>query len=167
MKRIGLYIDVSNLYFCLHNNLKGKLDYSALLKFLEPLGTISIAKAYGAQVKDEASAFIRLLEGLGFQTFYKTPKYYGATHNGKADHDVSIAIDVVKDLPELDMVILATADGDMTPLVEYIKSFNKSIVIIGSNISKELQDTCTKYIEIPSSLVIPIRRRHNGPSSNA
>jgi len=161
MTRIGLYVDVSNLYFCLYNNLKGKLNYSALLEFLDPLGDLRIKKAYGAQVKEEASGFIKLLEGLGFETFYKAPKYFGAKHVGKADWDVGLAIDVIKDLDEVDMVILATADGDMTPLAEYTIALGKEVVVIGSNISKELQDACTTYIELPSSLIIPIRRRPN------
>ena len=165
MKQIGLYIDVSNLYFCLYNNLRGKLNYSALLEFLDPLGRFVIKKAYGAQANTEATKFIDTLHSLGFETFYKTPKNYGSS--SKADWDVGITIDVVQDLERLDMVILATADGDMTPLAQYIRSYNKDVVIVGSNISKELQDISTKYIEIPSSLVIPIRRRNtHAPSSN-
>lgn len=156
MKRIGLYIDVSNLYFCLYNNLHGKLDYTALLDFLEPLGEIVTKRAYGAQVKDEAAKFIEFLESLGFEAFYKAPKTYGNT--AKADHDVKIAIDIIKDMTKHDMIILASADGDMTPLVEYVQGHGIDVVIIGSNISKELQDTATKSIEIPSSLVMPIRR---------
>ena len=166
MKRIGLYIDVSNLYFCLYNNLKGKLNYAELLSFLKPLGDMVLMKAYGAQVKDEAAGFIKLLHELGFETNYKAPKYFGAKHVGKADHDVGIAMDIVEDLWDLDMVILATADGDMTPLAKYIRKHDKDVVIIGSNISKELSEAVTQYIEIPSSLVIPIRRRNNATPSN-
>ena len=158
MRQIGLYVDVSNLYFCLFNNLRGKLNYAALLEFLDPLGRFVIKKAYGAQVKEEAAGFIKLLQDLGFETRYKTPKNYGSA--SKADWDVGICIDIVQDLSRLDMVLLATADGDMTPLAEFILDQGKEIVVIGSNISKELQDMATKYIEIPSSLVLPIRRRH-------
>ena len=159
MVNIGLYVDVSNLYFCIYNNLKGKLNYAKLIEFIQPLGHIVTAKAYGAQVKDEASVFIETLEKLGFTTYYKKPKYFGQTHTGKADWDVGIAVDIIKDLDNLDMVILATADGDMTPLAEYIKEQGKEIVVIGSKISRELQDSVTKYIEIPNSLVMPLRRK--------
>lgn len=159
MKRIGLYIDVSNLYFCLYNNLHGKLNYAKLIEFLEPLGDRIVSKAYGAQVKNEAEGFIKLLESLSFETFYKKPKYFGATHTGKADWDVGIAIDIIKDMDRIDMVILATADGDMTPLAKYLKEHGKDVVVIGSNISQELRAEVTKFIEIPNSLVIPIRRK--------
>lgn len=159
MNKIGLYVDVSNLYFCLYNNLKGKLNYAKLIDFLSPLGDICIAKAYGAQVNNEAEAFIETLQSLGFETHYKHPKYFGQTHTGKADWDVGIAIDIVKDLEKVDMVVLATADGDMSPLASYVIEKGKQIVVIGSNISKELQENVTKYIEIPNSLVIPLRRQ--------
>jgi len=157
--RIGLYVDVSNLYFCLYNNMHGKLDYSALNAFIEPLGEVVLRKAYGAQVKDEAASFIQLLERLGFEAYYKQPKYYGAKHIGKADWDVGIAIDIVRDLVDLDMIILATADGDMAPVIQYAKEKGKQVVVIGSNISHELQNIVTKYIEIPESLVIPLGRK--------
>lgn len=166
MKRIGLYIDVSNLYFCLYNNLKGKLNYAALVEYLQPIGDIVIKKAYGAQVKEEAAGFIKTLHGLDFETYYKAPKYFGAKHVGKADWDVGMAVDIIKDLDSIDMVILATADGDMAPLAEYVIERGKEIVIVGSNISKELQESCTTYIELPSSLVLPIRRRIKHASSN-
>jgi len=159
MKKMGLYVDVSNLYYCLFNNLHGKLNYAELLAFIEPLGTLVLAKAYGAQVKNEADSFIAKLEKLGFETYYKEPKYYNAKHTGKADWDVGIAVSIIEDLAQLDIVVLATADGDMTPLAEYVISQGKDIIVIGSNISQELQEACTTYIEIPSSFVIPVRRR--------
>jgi len=157
MKKIGLYVDVSNLYFCLCNNQRGKLNYSELVTFLDPLGNIIIRKAYGAQIKDEATQFIQSLQNLGFIANYKAPKTYGNVT--KADWDVGIAVDIIKDLEHLDMIIIATADGDMCPLVQYILEHGKDAVIIGSGISKELQRTATKCIEIPASLVVPFRRK--------
>ena len=153
MKKIGLYIDVSNLYYCIYNNMKSKLNYSKLLEFITPLGDIVIAKAYGAQVKDEAEPFIKRLKELSFETFYKVPVH------GKADWDVGISVDIIKDLKDVDMVILATADGDMVPLAKYVLSLDKEIVVIGSNISKELQHNVTKHIEIPRSMVTSLRRK--------
>ena len=100
MRRIGLYVDVSNLYYCIFNNMRGKLNYSKLLDFISPIGDVVIAKAYGAQVKEEAESFIAFLRGLSFETFYKVP-----TH-GKADWDVGITVDVIKDLENIDIVVL-------------------------------------------------------------
>lgn len=153
MNMLGLYIDVSNLYYCIYNNSRGKLNYQKLIDFLSPLGTFAVKKAYGAQAENEAENFIKILNDLGIETFYKTPKYFGAKHQGKADWDVGITIDVIKDLDKLDTVILATADGDMAPLVKYCIEKDKMVIIIGSNISKELKDTATKTIELPPSLV--------------
>ena len=156
--KIGLYIDVSNLYYCLYNNMKGKLNYSGLLDFFEPLGSIIIRKAYGAQLKDEAKTFIAILEKLGFEAIYKEPKYYakggGAYTNGKADWDVGIAVDCIKDMSKVDAYILGTADGDMSPLVKYLIEDGKTVIIFGNNISKELREVATKAIEIPASLLI-------------
>jgi len=155
--KIGLYVDVSNLYFCLYNNLRAKLNYAELIEFISPIGEVVLAKAYGAQVKDEAAGFIKLLHKLGYTTYYKEPKHYGDV--SKADWDVGIAVDIIRDLDNVDMVALITADGDMVPLAQYVLDQGKKVLIMGSNISKELQDVATTYIEIPSSLVIPLRRQ--------
>lgn len=153
MNRLGIYVDISNLYYCVFNKHKGKLDYAKLLEFLLPLGEIAFAKAYGAQVKDEAAPFIQILETLGFEPIYKEPKFYGS-HEGKADWDVGIAIDMIKDLDNYDMAILCSADGDMVPAVEYVRDHGKSVVILGAGISGELQESATTCIEIPTSMVI-------------
>ena len=158
MKRLGLFVDVSNLYYCISKKYKNKkLDYKKLVDYCKDLGEIQQSTAYGAQIKNEAAAFIHCLKGLGFNIKYKQPKIY--ENMRKADWDVGIAIDIVRDLVDLDMIILATADGDMAPVIQYAKEKGKQVVVIGSNISHELQNIVTKYIEIPESLVIPLGRK--------
>ena len=158
MKRVAIYVDVSNLYYCIYNKHKGKLDYAKLLEFLGPIGDIRLSKAYGAQVRDEAAPFIEILKTLGFEPHYKEPKFYGQ-HEGKADWDVGIAIDMIKDMDHYDMAVLCSADGDMIPVVEYLRERGKDVVILGAGISCELQEYATTCIEIPMSMVIKKGKR--------
>jgi len=155
-KRIGVFVDVSNLYYCISKKFdKRKLDYRKYMKFIQDFGSISHAIAYGAQLKNEAVGFIHCLKQIGFEPKYKSPKDYHNKDNfkRKADWDVGIAIDVVRMIDHLDMVILGTADGDLTPLVEWVKERGVEIVVLSCGISRELKDVANKYIEIPESML--------------
>lgn len=155
-KRIGIFADVSNIYYCVGKKYDGrKLDYKKYLEFTKDLGEIQKAIAYGAQLGDEAEGFIFRLKKIGYIIKYKTPKAY---HNDsvlrrKADWDVGIAVDMISMLGHFDLIILGTADGDLVPAVEYIRARDVDIVAFACGISRDLKDAATKYIEIPESLL--------------
>jgi len=154
MKRLGLFVDVSNLYYCISKKYKNKkLDYKKLVDYCKDLGEIQQSTAYGAQIKNEAAAFIHCLKGLGFNIKYKQPKIY--ENMRKADWDVGIAIDMVTTVEgnSIDMMIICTADGDMTPAVEWVISKGINVIILACGISRDLKNTATKFIEIPESFL--------------
>jgi uncharacterized LabA/DUF88 family protein len=151
MKRLGIYVDVSNLYYCIRKIYGGKLDYSLLLDFIRDLGEIVLVKAYGAQIKRGAYNFIKKLEALGIKVNYKQPKQYANVR--KADWDVGIAVDMIKDYKNLDLIVLCSADGDMVPVIEYLQSLGVKVIIVAVNISHDLRKVAHKCIEIPKSLL--------------
>ena len=73
----------------------------------------------------------------------------------KADWDVGIAIDMVTTVEgnSIDMMIICTADGDMTPAVEWVISKGINVIILACGISRDLKNTATKFIEIPESFL--------------
>jgi len=159
-KRIGVFCDVSNLYYCIGKKFnKRKLDYRAYLTYCKDLGDVQQAIAYGAQLNNEASAFIHCLRQMGFDPKYKSPKDYHNKDNfkRKADWDVGIAVDIVRMIERLDMIILGTADGDLTPVVEWAKEQGVDVIILACGISRELKDMATRYIEIPESMLEEIK----------
>jgi len=156
MKKVGLYMDVSNLYYCIRNKYQSKLDYKKFYDFCAGYGEIKRAVAYGAQINNQADAFIACLHKAGFETSYKTPKTYNKgtkLQQSKADQDVNITVDIITDSVGLDLVILGSADGDFAPLVEYLINNGKQVVIMGTGISHELA-LATQVIEIPQMVVI-------------
>jgi uncharacterized protein (TIGR00288 family) len=156
MTRVGVFIDVSNIYFTVQQKFpKRKLDYAKLKDFLKDLGDLTILRAYGAQLKDQAHPFIACLKSLGFEPKYKQPKTWreGNLIHRKADWDVGIAIDIITCMERLDIVVLLTGDGDMLPLVEYLKERGIRVVIIAAQGSKDLRDTASTYIEIYEGLL--------------
>lgn len=156
MKRIGIYCDISNLYFCVRERYKTKVDYKKFMKFCAGYGDVKIAKAYGAAKPKQADKFKIALQKIGFETNFKTPKTYKSgtdRQQSKADQDINITLDVRDDAHELDMIILATADGDFAPLVDRLLGMEKEVVIIGCGVSHELGGA-TQVIEIPPMVLL-------------
>jgi len=152
MKRIGLFLEVSNLYHTLNKRYSKKLNYKRYYDFVSDLGDIQQAIAYGAQVKSEATGFMICLREAGFLPKYKEPKEF---HDGtkKANWDVGMVIDIIQMIDRLDMVVLGSADGDFAPMVTYVQGRGLQVVILACNISHELREVATKCMEIPESLL--------------
>lgn len=158
MKRLLVCMDVSNLYYCISKKFEGRrLNYAEYIKYLNGLGEIQKMIAYGAQVGKEANAFIHCLRKLGFETKYKTPRVFrnGLQTKRKADWDVGIAMDIVNmvELKSVDMIILGSADGDLTPCVEWAKARGVDVVVLACGIARELKKTATLFVEIPESFL--------------
>lgn len=159
-KRIGIFMDVSNLYYCCNQKYQAKLNYKAYLDFIKDYGEVTQAIAYGAQLKDEARKFIAVLEHLGFQAKYKCPKTFDGPDGTvsvkrKADWDVGIAIDIVQIClgVGVDTIFIGSADSDLVPVVQWAASRGVTIVILACGISRDLKDVATKWIEIPESMM--------------
>jgi uncharacterized LabA/DUF88 family protein len=159
-KRIGVFCDLSNLYYCVgHKFAARKLDYRKYIKFVKDLGEITQAVAYGAQMHGQANGFIYCLERLGFKIKFKNPKSYQQESGikRKADWDVGITMDIVNMIDRLDLIILGTGDGDMVPVVEWARMKGVDVVVFAATISKDLKLAATKFIEIPESLLEDIK----------
>lgn len=169
MKRIFCAVDVSNLYYCCMSRYHGKLNYEKLMDYIKGFGEVVQAVCYGAQKEREADSFIYKLKQLGFVAKYKRPKEYHSEGNvrHKADWDVGITLDVVNAIlyQHIDMIVLVTADGDLSLLVEWVRNRGLTAVVIGTNISNDLKTSATEFIEIPESLV-DIERNSNETQAN-
>ena len=154
-KRIGLFVDVSNLYHCINTKYNKKLDYAKYIDFCKALGEIKIANAYGAQVNNQASSFLRCLRQFGYTPIYQTPKTFrnvgGIQH--KANYDLLIAIEIVQIIEDIDILILGSADGDFVPLVAWAKEKGVKTIIFACNISSELKKEAHEIMEIPESFM--------------
>ena len=156
MKRIGIFADVSNLYYCVKKKYdKRKLAYKKYLEYVSGLGDVDCAIAYGCRVNDEAKGFIHCLKEIGFQTKFKTVKsYHGDTGlRRKADWDVGIAMDMVKTIERFDLIVLGTADGDLGPAVEWCQHQGVDVLVLACGISKDLKESASEFVEIPESFL--------------
>lgn len=155
-RKIGLFVDISNVYYCVGKKYDGrKVNYYAYMEYVQSLGNITKAYAYGSQMGSEATKFIGRLEHIGFTARYKKPKtYHGPDEfRRKADWDVGIAVDMISMINEYDTVLLASADGDMVPAVKFLIDRQKKVIVLACGISKDLRYAATDCIEIPESML--------------
>jgi uncharacterized LabA/DUF88 family protein len=144
--RVGVFADVSNLYFCCREKYKKKLDYLKLLKFAEGKDNLIKAIAYGIHSTD-SNGFKNALKNIGWQINFKNPKSF-SDGSKKADCDIMMVMDIVRSIDMVDKIVLCTADGDFAPLVIWCHEKGRSVQIIGSGISHELTDIVDGYTEI-------------------
>lgn len=153
LKRGLLIVDVSNLYYTVRKNFhsRARLDYGKFVARFHGQVEIGLAIAYGAEMRGAAGSFKSALQGLGFQTKYKEPKVFSGPEGKqtrKADWDVGMAMDAVRYAKDFDVLILATADGDLSPCVEYIRELGVEVWIIGCGISRDLKDLADYWEEL-------------------
>lgn len=120
-QRVGVFVDVQNLYYSAKFMYKKKVDFSAILDEAVRGRNLIRAIAYviKTDVKEEAH-FFEALKYLGYEVRAKDIQiFYGGAKKG--DWDIGIAMDTIELAPKLDVVVLVSGDGDFTPLVRHLK----------------------------------------------
>lgn len=153
-QRVGIFIDVQNLYHSAKNLYRGRVNYRELIKHLVDGRQLIRAIAY--VVKSETAAgeasFFEALESAGLELRMKDLQIY-ADGSKKADWDVGMAVDAIRMAPSLDVVILVTGDGDFIPLVDYLKWGSGLFVEAAAfdrSASAKLKETVDNFISIES-----------------
>ncbi len=157
-QRIGIFIDVQNLYHSAKNLYHAKVNYRELVKNL--VAGRNLIRALGYVVKsdtaergDELSAeasFFDALEKAGIDLRVKDLQIFPGGMK-KADWDVGLAVDTIRMSDFLDVIILVTGDGDFVPLVEYIKMGKGRIVEVAGfsrTASAKLKESADIFIHL-------------------
>jgi uncharacterized LabA/DUF88 family protein len=159
MKRVLFVVDVSNVYYTVRNKFgpEKNLDFSRLIvDNLHPDEEKYRAIAYGSEIAGQAKGFKHMLKQFGFEPKYRETKIFtnsdGKEHR-KGDVDVIIAMDVVRILDQVDVVVFVTADGDLAPCLEYVKSRGKICRVIGCGISQSLRNETDSCFEIEEGML--------------
>jgi uncharacterized LabA/DUF88 family protein len=154
--KVLFLVDLSNLYYSVKAAFQSKVDFQKLYDLAKGDNVIYRAICYGSELNDESRHFKTYLSSCGYEYKYKEPSIFPIPNsdrqNRKADWDVGIAMDAVALCHEVDIVVFATADGDMAPCLDFLKSKGKECVVIGCCISHELKKR-VKCIEISRNLL--------------
>ncbi|MXV78590.1 NYN domain-containing protein [Candidatus Poribacteria bacterium] len=144
------------MFYAAKDRFERRVDYIKLLDLIVGPRHLISAFAYIVQIPEiKQSNFISLLEHNGYTIRSKDLRLRG-DGSAKGDWDVGIAVDVVSMLSSLDVVILASGDGDFCPLAELIKQQQKRIEIVAfeHNTSMDLQAMADQFFPIGEELLM-------------
>ncbi|MBX4204628.1 MAG: NYN domain-containing protein [Candidatus Doudnabacteria bacterium] len=168
-QRVGIFVDIQNLYYTARNVYNARVNFTTILKDAAGDRPIVRAIAYGIKADmPEEQTFFDALKKAGFEVKLKDLQtYYGGTKKG--DWDVGIVMDIIKLLPKLDCVVLASGDGDYIPLLEYlqIQGVRVELVSFGKSTSSKMRNEIVDaYLDLDSDTrkyLMPIRNNRRKP----
>ena len=129
-QRIGVLIDVSNMYHSAKNLYKRRVNFKEILKEAVAGRKLIRATAYVIRAEnEEENNFFEALSQQGFQVIIKDLQVFTGGAK-KGDWDVGIAVDAIKLAEKLDVLVLVTGDGDYLPLVTYLQNTQGCLVEI-------------------------------------
>jgi len=149
-QRIGVFVDVQNMYYSAKNLYNGKVDFEKLLESAVMDRELIRASAYviSANTKDEDN-FFEALERIGYEVKIKELKeFYGGEKKG--DWDVGMSIDAVQQAKKLDTIVLVTGDGDFEVLVQHLKAMGCRVEVMSFKRSsaKEIRGAADKFLDM-------------------
>jgi len=162
-QRVGFFVDIQNLYYTARNVYNSRVNFNAVLKDAVGERPVVRAIAYGikADMPDEGT-FFEALKKVGFEVKLKElQSFYGGAKKG--DWDVGIVMDIIKLIPKLDVVVLASGDGDYIPLLEYLQMNGTRVELVsfGKSTSGKMRELVDHYLDLdtdPRKYLMPIRK---------
>lgn len=133
MKRIGIFIDVQNIYLTTQSLYgRGKINFARLRDYFHEEGTVVTLSAFTCYDPNNESqrSFLNLLGLLGFRVVSK-PLRRLPDGSLKASMDLEIAIEVFGQKDHLDEIVLVTGDGDFKVLVDFLCAMGKRVRVVG------------------------------------
>jgi uncharacterized LabA/DUF88 family protein len=163
-QRVGLFVDIQNLYYTARNVYNSRVNFNSILK--DAVGDRPLVRAltYGIRAQmPEEQTFFDALQKAGFEVKLKDlQSFYGGAKKG--DWDVGIVMDIIKLIPKLDTIILASGDGDFIPLLEYLQVLGMRVELVsfGKSTSSKMRELVDKHLDLDSDIkryLMPIRTR--------
>ncbi len=161
-QRIGIFVDVQNMYYSAKNLYDSKVNFSKLLE--EAIGERQLVRAIAYVVKgpqSEEDNFFSALEKIGFEIKTRELQVFlGGTKKG--DWDVGICMDAIRMARKLDVVVLISGDGDFQSLVSYLKYSQGCVVEVmafGRTASGKLKEEADRFIDLEEEKKYLIRKK--------
>jgi len=164
-QRIGIFIDIQNLYHSAKHLYSARVNYRELIK--ELTAGRPLIRAIGYVVKSETASPTQtsrgeIWEGKGEASFFEALTKTGIELRikdlqifpggmKKADWDVGMAVDAIRMANFLDVVILVTGDGDFLPLVDYLKwglGREVEVAAFGRSTSAKIKEAADIFIDL-------------------
>jgi len=149
-QRVGVFVDVQNMYYSAKNLYSSKVDFEKLLDSAVMNRDLIRASAYVIQAETpDENNFFEALRKIGYEVEIKQLKeFYGGEKKG--DWDLGMTVDMIQQAKKLDTIVLVTGDGDFAVLVNHLKSMGCRVEVMsfGRSSAKELRESATNFIDM-------------------
>ncbi len=141
-QRVGVFIDVQNMYYSARNLYGAKVNFGEVVRKAVENRQLIRAIAYVVRTKTgEEKPFFEALYHQGIEYKEKEiQEFFGGAK--KADWDVGMVVDAIRISANLDVVIIASGDGDFVPLVEYLRNQGRQVEVVSFR-----ESSSTKLVE--------------------
>ena len=150
-QRVGVFVDVQNLYYSAKNLYKAKVNFAQVLR--EAVAGRKLVRAVAYVVTTETGEEKAFLEALGKAGIEIKTKELQIFPGGmkKADWDIGMAVDAIKLSNLCDAIVLVTGDGDFVPLVEYLKGAwggQIEVIAFSKSASARLKEIADDFVDL-------------------
>ena len=162
MTNLGIFIDLSNLYYSVCKKWEGmRIDYEKYtyrimndFHFNDRL-EIKRAIAYGTETKYAATQFKGYLKAIGYEPKYKQSKLIDAFGEQKRSFwEVGLTVEILSIAPKLDGIIIGSNNQDLIPLLEKLHHNGIRVGILACGIPKILKSYCDEWLEISEEMLV-------------
>ncbi len=153
-QRVGVFIDVQNMYYSAKSMYRAKVNFAQILKIAVDGRALIRAIAYTIKtdIKDEKN-FFDALDKIGFEVKSKDLQIFYGGHK-KGDWDIGIAMDMIELAPKLDVAILVSGDGDFVTLVEHLQralGVRTEVIAFGKSSSSKLKEAADSFLDLDAN----------------
>ena len=160
MESVAIFVDVQNIYYTTRQQFSRHFDYNKFWAEITHDRAVVKAMAFAIDRDDEKQRqFQNILRAIGFEVKLK-PFIQRMDGSAKGDWDVGITLEVLEYAPQVDVVVLATGDGDFDLLVHRIRErHGVSVEVYGvAELSAgSLIRAANRFIPIKESLLMGIK----------
>src|SRR5690625_3525348 len=169
-QRVALFVDTQNLYYSARDLHDGHVDYETLLHAAARGRHLQQATAYAVEREGDTTAFgfITKLTSLGYRVNRRKLRVHHADDHGRpvleGDWDMGIAADIVRAWDHFDVLVLASGDGDFTPLVRRVQEQGKRVEVLAfrKTSAQALLDAADRFTDLPDVPGIFLNGRPGG-----
>ena len=155
-QRVGVFVDVQNLYYSAKNLYNAKVNFAQVLKEAVAGRKLVRAIAYviKADIKEEKN-FHDALEKIGYEVKSKDLQTFPGGAK-KGDWDIGIAMDMIELANKLDTLILVSGDGDFVDLLQHLRramGCRIEVIAFGPSSSGKLRDGADEFVDMDRNKV--------------
>jgi uncharacterized LabA/DUF88 family protein len=155
-QRVGIFIDVQNMFYAAKHLYNSKLNFGKLMDTVARNRPLVRAITYIVQTPEiDQSNFLAMLRSNGYEIRSKELKLR-PDGSAKGDWDMGLALDALAMSDRLDVVAIVSGDGDFVDLVNFLKARGVRVEVysFAYSTAEELRVAATEYFQMGSEMVI-------------